>query len=175
MVPKSVRSKRGCVNLLVYSGSKCVQGGRGSKKPKNLRTYYLDGLIGKLIIWSIAPAGSRRTFPPSLYWVCIVIFVCSKVVCSLVFVPVQDLLAGPTCCCAFFWYFVQFPSSLLGTSGASPRTAYHPVCPNVYTKIWKPYTGPVAELLTWPVFSPYKAIPQSTSTIQQSWSYSHVS
>ena len=32
-------------------------------------------------------------------------------------------------------------------------------------KIWKPYTGPVAELLTWPVFTPYKAIPQSTSTI----------
>ena len=38
--PKSVRSKRGCVNLVLCFSPKGVQGGRGgSKKPKNLRTY----------------------------------------------------------------------------------------------------------------------------------------
>ena len=32
------------MNLVLYSGSKCVQGGgRGSKKPENLRTYLMDG------------------------------------------------------------------------------------------------------------------------------------
>ena len=34
--PKSVRSKRGCVNLLVYSGSKCVQGGGGGPKSRKI-------------------------------------------------------------------------------------------------------------------------------------------
>ena len=42
--PKSVRSKGGCVNLVLRPWPKCVQGGgRGSKKPENLRTYLMDG------------------------------------------------------------------------------------------------------------------------------------
>ena len=42
--PKSVRSKGGCVNLVLQTWPKCVQGGgRGSKSRKISRTYLMDG------------------------------------------------------------------------------------------------------------------------------------
>ena len=52
---KSRRSKGGYVNFILHIRSKCGQGGRGSKYPKNLPTSYLEAPLPKILIFRKSP------------------------------------------------------------------------------------------------------------------------